>query len=146
MPFYLRTGKRLARRLTEIVITFRSAPVWMFRQVHADMPHRNALVLTLQPNEGFCLYFDVKKPGGDTFQIEQLPLHFMYSEAFDALPEAYQTLILDLLRGDPTLFVHADEVETSWALYTPVLESREPVHPYRAGSMGPSEAEWLKAH
>jgi glucose-6-phosphate 1-dehydrogenase len=144
VPFYLRTGKRLPRRLTEIVITFRRAPVWMFRTVQTERPHRNALVLTLQPDEGFCLYFDVKKPG-ELFKIEQLPLHFTYAEAFDALPEAYQTLILDLLRGDPTLFVHGDEVETSWALYTPILGRREPVYPYPAGSWGPGEAEWLKA-
>jgi glucose-6-phosphate 1-dehydrogenase len=140
VPFVLRTGKRLPRRLTEIVVTFRRAPVWMFRHVAAERVHRNALVLTLQPNEGFCLYFDVKAPG-DPFRIEQLPLHFNYHEAFDALPEAYQTLLLEVIQGDQTLFVHADEVETSWALYEPLLAGMLPVHPYAAGSWGPAEAE-----
>jgi glucose-6-phosphate 1-dehydrogenase len=140
VPFYLRTGKRMPRRLTEIEIKFRRAPVWMFRSVVADELHRNTLLVTLQPNEGFSLFFDVKAPG-EPFRLRRLPLHFNYDEEFAALPEAYQTLILDLLLGDQTLFVHADEVETSWALYAPLLDGRRAVYPYPAGTWGPIEAD-----
>ncbi|HET7457418.1 MAG TPA: glucose-6-phosphate dehydrogenase [Gemmatimonadaceae bacterium] len=144
VPFYLRTGKRMARRLTEIEIKFRRAPVWMFRSMGADELRRNTLLVTLQPDEGFSLYFDVKAPG-EPFRVHRLPLHFNYAEAFTAIPEAYQTLLLDLLRGDQTLFVHAEEVETSWALYTPLLEREHAVFPYPAGSWGPMEADRLSS-
>jgi glucose-6-phosphate 1-dehydrogenase len=144
VPFYLRTGKRMPTRLTEIEIKFRRAPVWMFRSVRHDELHRNTLLVTLQPNEGFSLFFDVKAPG-EPFRIRRLPLHFSYDEEFAALPEAYQTLILDLLVGDQTLFVHADEVETSWALYAPLLDGRRAVFPYPAGSWGPVEANRMSS-
>jgi glucose-6-phosphate 1-dehydrogenase len=139
VPFYLRTGKRLARRVTEIEVKFRRAPVWMFRSVHQESLHRNTLLLTLQPNEGFSLYFDVKAPG-EPFRVQRLPLHFDYAEAFASIPEAYQTLLLDVLRGDQTLFVHADEVEAAWTLFTPLLDGAVGVLPYPAGSEGPIEA------
>jgi len=143
VPFFLRTGKRLARRLTEIEIKFRRAPVWVFRSKHCeDQLHRNTLLLTLQPNEGFSLMFDVKVPG-EPFHLRRLPLHFNYAEVFEAIPEAYQTLLLDILQGEQTLFVHADEVEASWALYTPLLERAHEVHPYPSGSWGPAEAAHL---
>ncbi|MFL5577823.1 MAG: glucose-6-phosphate dehydrogenase [Gemmatimonadaceae bacterium] len=141
VPFYLRTGKRMLRRLTEIEIKFRRAPVWMFRTVGAEDLRRNTLLLTLQPNEGFSLFFDVKAPG-EPFRMRRLPLHFNYAQEFKAIPEAYQTLILDVLMGDQTLFVHADEVEASWALYESLLHdpTRPPVAPYPAGTWGPLEA------
>lgn len=144
VPFFLRTGKRLERRLTEIEVKFRRAPVWMWRGVRQEDLHRNTLVLQLQPNEGFSLFFDVKAPG-EPFRIRRLPLHFSYDEAFGDVPEAYETLLLELLTGDQTLFVHADEVEASWSLYTPLLDARLPVHPYPAGSWGPLEAEALSS-
>jgi glucose-6-phosphate 1-dehydrogenase len=139
VPFYLRTGKRMARRLTEIRVRFRKAPVWMFRSVPDTTPQANTLVITLQPNEGFLLFFDVKAPG-EPFRLQRLTLHFNYDEEFKTLPEAYQTLLLDLLRGDQTLFVHADEVETSWRVYAPLLDRHAPPHPYPAGSWGPAES------
>ena len=151
VPFYLRTGKRMPKRLTEIEIKFRRAPVWMFRGQAAqqDAPgaelHRNTLLVTLQPDEGFSLYFDVKAPG-DPFRIRRLPLHFNYSEAFQSSPEAYETLMRDVLVGDQTLFVHAAEVEASWALYAPLLDGRRAVYPYPAGTWGPAEAEHLTSH
>ena len=146
VPFYLRTGKRMLRRLTEIEIKFRRAPVWMFRTTHTEDLRRNTLLLTLQPDEGFSLFFDVKAPG-DPFRMRRLPLHFNYADEFKSIPEAYQTLILDILRGDQTLFVHADEVETSWALYAPLLDeaTRPPVYPYPAGTWGPLEAGLLSS-
>ncbi|MDF1503349.1 glucose-6-phosphate dehydrogenase [Roseisolibacter sp. H3M3-2] len=150
VPFHLRAGKRLLRRTTEIEIKFRRAPVWMFRRTQQEPQeqepgtglgtlHRNTLLLTLQPDEGFSLYIDVKAPG-EPFRIHRLPLHFNYREVFPALPEAYQTLLLDVLQGDQTLFVHADEVEGSWALYAPLLDGRRAVYPYPAGTWGPLEA------
>jgi glucose-6-phosphate 1-dehydrogenase len=139
VPFYLRTGKRMARRLTEIRVRFRKAPVWMFRSVADTAPQANTLVITLQPNEGFLLFFEVKAPG-DPFRLQRLTLHFNYAEEFKMLPEAYQTLLLDLLRGDQTLFVHADEVETAWRIYAPLIDRGTVPRPYAAGSWGPPEA------
>ena len=144
VPFFLRTGKRLPERVTEIEVKFRRAPVWMFRTVRQEELHRNTLVLRLQPDEGFTLYFDVKAPG-EPFRIRRMPLDFHYADAFDAVPEAYETLLLELLTGDQTLFVHADEVEASWSLFGPLLDAGLPVHPYPAGSWGPVEAERLSS-
>jgi len=143
VPFHLRTGKRLAKRLTEIEVKFRRAPVWMFRTVKCDELRSNSLLLTLQPNEGFSLFFDIKAPG-EPFRLQRLPLHFNYSEAFKSLPEAYQTLLLDVLQGDQTLFVHADEVEKAWEIYAPLLEGPRTVYPYPAGSWGPGEGAALE--
>ena len=144
VPFFLRTGKRLAKRVTEIEVKFRRAPVWMFRATQQEQLHRNTLLLTLQPNEGFSLYFDVKAPG-EPFRVQRLPLHFDYAEVFPNIPEAYQTLLLDLLRGDQTLFVHADEVEAAWTLFTPLLDGAVGVLPYPAGTDGPIEAAKLSS-
>jgi glucose-6-phosphate 1-dehydrogenase len=106
--------------------------------------HPNVLLLTLQPNEGFALFLDVKVPG-EPFGLRTLPLHFFYDEAFEPIPDAYQTLLLDVLKGDQTLFVHAGEAETSWQLYEPLLGAGLPTHPYPAGTWGPSEADALLA-
>ena len=142
VPFYLRTGKRMPRRLTEIVVNFREPPLSLFEPYEACQLQSDTLVLRLQPNEGFILYFDVKTPG-PTFKLARQPLRFNYADAFGALPEAYETLLLDVLEGDQTLFVHADEVEASWRLFEPLLDSgREPM-PYAAGTWGPGEADAL---
>jgi len=85
----------------------------------------------------------VKAPG-EPFRLRRVPLDFAYAEAFDEVPEAYETLIHELLAGDQTLFVHADEVEASWALFEPVLDAMPPVVPYAAGSWGPAEADALE--
>ena len=144
VPFYIRTGKRLARRLTEIAVTFRSPPVCLFDSLGGCETHPNALVLTLQPDEGFALSFDVKVPG-EPFELRTLPLRFQYKDAFGQIPGAYETLLLDVLIGDQTLFVHADETEVSWRLYTPLLERKLPVFPYAGGTWGPAEADRLLA-
>ncbi len=139
VPFYIRTGKRLPERLTQIDITFRRPPVCMFRSAGAPQMHSNLLRIVLQPHEGFSLYFDVKAPG-DHLRLTALPLHFEYQEAFGPLADAYETLILQILTGNQTNFVHAMWVEESWRIYTPVLHQDLPVHPYPAGSWGPEEA------
>jgi glucose-6-phosphate 1-dehydrogenase len=142
VPFFLRTGKRLKKRVTEIVVKFRRPPVWMFTPLGSPDVHRNTLRLTIQPDEGFALYFHVKAPG-KPLKLERLPLDFKYKERFAELPEAYQTLLLDVMDGDQTLFVHADEVEAAWRLYTPILDNTLAISFYAAGSWGPKEADDL---
>ncbi|MFQ6133313.1 MAG: glucose-6-phosphate dehydrogenase, partial [Armatimonadota bacterium] len=144
VPFYLRTGKRLPRRLTQIAVTFRATPLALFRAFEGCQVHSNVLVITLQPDEGFDLAFEVKSPG-QPFDIQTQRLDFRYAEAFAPVPQAYETLLLDILTGDQTLFVRADEIEAAWRLYTPLLEQRLPVHPYAAGTWGPEAAHRLLA-
>jgi len=142
VPFFLRTGKRMKKRVTEIVVKFRRPPVWMFTPLGAPDLHRNALRLTIQPDEGFALYFHIKAPG-KPLKLERLPLDFFYKERFTELPEAYQTLLLDVIDGDQTLFVHADEVEAAWRLFSPILDNTLAVSFYAAGSWGPKESDDL---
>jgi glucose-6-phosphate 1-dehydrogenase len=142
VPFFIRTGKRLKKRVTEIVVKFRRPPVWMFTPLGSPDVHRNTLRLTIQPDEGFALYFHVKAPG-KPLKLERLPLDFFYKEKFEELPEAYQTLLLDVVDGDQTLFVHADEVEAAWRLFTPILDNTLAISFYAAGTWGPKEADEL---
>ncbi|HYM09411.1 MAG TPA: glucose-6-phosphate dehydrogenase [Bryobacterales bacterium] len=139
VPFYLHTGKRLPRRVSQIAVCFRRPPVSIFQPFDTGAIHANALIITLQPDEGFDLQFEVKAPG-QPIHLETHSLHFRYAEAFAPLPEAYETLLLDVLIGDQTLFVRADWGEASWRLYTPLLEQRPPVRFYAAGTWGPPEA------
>ncbi len=145
VPFYLRAGKRLARRVTQVVVTFRRAPIALFQPFHSHdvegMPP-NRLIITIQPSEGFDLYFQVKAPGQEIV-LDTHPLHFRYEEAYSALHDAYETLLLDVLAGDQTLFVRADEVEAAWGVYTPLLDRPPQVEPYAAGTWGPAEADRL---
>ena len=142
VPFFLRTGKRLPEKRTEIVVHFRRPPVWFFRGSSAGEIAANTLTITLQPDEGFELAFEIKRPG-HAIDLETHRLHFLYSEAFGPLEDAYQTLLVDLMRGDPTLFVRADEVEAAWRVYAPILERPPPLRRYPAGSWGPKEADRL---
>ena len=142
VPFYIRTGKRMPQKLTQVAVTFRRPPVYMFDSLGFCPITSNVLLLTLQPDEGFSLFFDVKTPG-EPFNVETVPLHFNYEDTFGSLPDAYETLLLDVLTGDQTLFVHADEVETSWKIFTPLFEKGLEVHPYEAGAWGPPEADQL---
>ena len=142
VPFYLRTGKRLARRLTQIAVTFRRAPVALFPAARDRGIAPNALTITIQPDEGFDLRFQVKTPG-QPIALAGQQLTFRYAEAFGPLPDAYETLLLDVLAGDQTLFVRADEAEMAWCVYAPVLDGRSRVTFYPAGSWGPAEADSL---
>jgi glucose-6-phosphate 1-dehydrogenase len=154
VPFYLRTGKRLPRKLTQIAVRFQSAPVSLFQSDGDPCVPQNAdckappneLLITLQPDEGFDLRFEVKAPGNSddgTMTLETQQLSFSYQDAFGPVPDAYETLLRDIIVGDPTLFVRADEVEASWKLYAPVLEADVPVHPYEAGTWGPDAVDRL---
>ena len=142
VPFYLRTGKRMPKTLSQIAVRLRATPAALFDSFGARHETSDALVISLQPDAGFSLHFDVKVPGAP-FATTRIPLDFRYSERFPAMPEAYETLLLDVLEGDQTLFVHSDEVEQSWRLYTPLVHSPQPIHDYPAGSWGPQEANAL---
>jgi glucose-6-phosphate 1-dehydrogenase len=142
VPFYLRSGKRLAKRVTQVVVTFHRPPVTFFKDLDPEDVHSNELVITLQPNEGFDLVFEVKPPG-EAMATRTERMRFRYAEQFGNLPDAYQTLLLDVLEGDPTLFVRADEVEASWELYTDILAHPPTPKPYPAGSWGPPQADKL---
>ncbi len=138
VPFVLRTGKRLPKRLTQIALTFHR-PALCFFHGKADTceVHPNTLLITLQPDEGFSLAFNVKSPDHED-QLDVQSLRFAYEESYRRLPDAYQTLILDMMQGDQTLFVRADEVEASWKLYNPLLDYRPEPYPYAAGTWGPA--------
>lgn len=140
VPFYLRTGKRMGRRLTRIGVQFKESPVCMFEKNGVCKVSHNVLTITLQPDEGFSLYMDVKEPGSIS-ELKRIPLTFRHSDHFAALPEAYETLLLDVLRGDQTLFVHSNEVIRSWKVFDPVLQLEHTIHPYAAGTFGPAAAE-----
>ncbi len=141
VPFYLRTGKRMPARSSQIVIRFRPPPICMFHGKRDQcVEHQNLIKLIIQPNEGFEVSFDVKTPG-EALSLVEKQLRFMYADEFDRLPDAYQTLLFDIIEGDQTLFVRADEVEASWRLYDPVIEAAtdgHPLLPYAAGTWGPS--------
>ena len=141
VPFHLRTGKRLPSRATRIVVNFRCPVLTCFEPFTCDVSC-NRMVITLQPDEGFDLYFNVKAPG-PPFRLERQRLRFRYDEAFGALPEAYETLLLDVVRGEQTFFVRGDEVELAWRVYTPLLEELPQVHFYPAGTWGPPGAHDL---
>jgi glucose-6-phosphate 1-dehydrogenase len=142
VPFFLRTGKRLPDKRTHILVHFRSPPVWFFPATASGEITANSLTITVQPDEGFELAIEVKRPGHD-IALETHRMHFQYSEAFGPLADAYQTLISDVMRGDQTLFVRADEVEESWRIVAPLLAAPPPLKPYPAGSWGPAEAAQL---
>jgi glucose-6-phosphate 1-dehydrogenase len=144
VPFYIRAGKRLPRRLTQIDIVFRRPPVLLFHSFGSCHLHRNLLQIRIQPEEGFSLSIDIKKPG-DGMEVAPEPLRFKYNEAFGELPEAYETLLKAMLDGDQTQFVRADEVEHSWEKYSPLLDRRPPVEPYASGTWGPQAAYDLLA-
>ncbi|HEV1994618.1 MAG TPA: glucose-6-phosphate dehydrogenase [Candidatus Acidoferrum sp.] len=145
VPFYLRTGKRLAKRTTEIVIQFRCAPHIIFRSRGIEP---NRLILNIQPDEGISISFCAKRPGTE-MRIGEVTMKFNYQEAFgEAARSAYATLLNDCLRGDATLFDRGDTVEAAWRLVDPILEvwsATKSVTPpaYAAGSWGPRESELL---
>lgn len=142
VPFFLRTGKRLAKKTTKIVVTFRCPPAAVFNPYIVCGNESNRLTITLQPNEGFNLAFQVKIPG-EGMRLHTQEMRFRYADEFGKLPEAYQTLLLDVMRGDHTLFVRNDEVEAAWQVCGPITDGKAQVLPYAAGSWGPARADAL---
>lgn len=154
VPFYLRTGKRLPHRVSEIAIQFKLPPLNLFTTVECDGnmcdlvgARPNRLVFRIQPSESIKLSFSTKRPGMQ-YQIQPVTMDFNYDNTFQqSLPEAYERLLLDVLRGDSTLFLRTDELEAAWQFVTPLLNEWEQLkivpEPYRAGSWGPRAADDL---
>lgn len=145
VPFYLRTGKRLARPLTEIAVHFKRPPQALFAHLSEDRIQPNVIALRIQPNEGINLAFGAKQPG-EPLRTATVSMDFCYQSAFPApLPSAYETLLLDAMRGHATLFTRRDGVEAQWRLITPILEAwaKQPPVFYAAGSDGPRAADEL---
>jgi glucose-6-phosphate 1-dehydrogenase len=146
VPFYLRSGKRLAKRITEVAIQFKRPPLLLFKSHAVEDVSPNVLVMRIQPDEGVSLTFEVKPPGHDMI-IRPLSLDFSYEEAFgNSPPEAYEALLEDCIEGDSTLFTRHDWVELAWSLVDPIIQvwnlSRPRNFPnYETGSWGPKEAD-----
>jgi len=150
VPFYLRTGKRLRHALTEVAVHLKRTPQALFARTPADEIEPNVITLRLQPNEGITVSFGAKRPGSNMV-TSTVHMDFCYQEVFGvASPDAYETLLLDVMRGDATLFIRRDEIEAQWRLITPIEEawatqSNCPFSIYEAGSDGPAEADRLIA-
>ncbi|MCE9672269.1 glucose-6-phosphate dehydrogenase [Myxococcus stipitatus] len=152
VPFYLRAGKALKKRMTEVSIHFRAVPIGLFSGEGATCQRLqpNVLTLRIQPQEGIALSFESKVPGEDV-NIAGVTMDFNYAESFQKpVPEAYERLLLDCMRGNATLFARQDSVEQAWAYVTPILQALEsgvggPIHPYAKGSTGPQAAAQLTA-
>ncbi len=147
VPFYLRTGKRMSVRNTEIAIHFKQAPFAMFRDTPVEKLTPNVLVLHLQPHEGISLLFSAKQPG-QIVKLDPVRMDFRYEDYFELKPSTgYETLIYDVLIGEPTLFNRADNIEAGWKAVQPMLDAwakgQGKVHTYPAGSNGPDAADEL---
>ncbi|WP_030045944.1 glucose-6-phosphate dehydrogenase, partial [Streptomyces resistomycificus] len=148
VPFYLRTGKRLGRRVTEIAVVFQRAPHSPFDSTATEELNQNAIVIRVQPDEGMTVRFGSKVPG-TSMEIRDVTMDFAYGESFtESSPEAYERLILDVLLGDANLFPRHQEVEESWKILDPIeghwANHGRPAQ-YAAGSWGPEEADEMLA-
>ncbi len=144
VPFYLRTGKRLAERVSEIVVAFRPIPHSVFDESAGPLA-ANRLVIRLQPDEGVKLWLMIKDPGPGGMRLREVPLDVSFASVFGVRnPDAYERLVLDVVRGNQTLFMRRDEVEAAWTWIDPILDawssSTEVPKPYTAGTWGPSAA------
>lgn len=146
VPFYMRTGKRLPQKKSEIAIFFKQIPHSIFKPIKPEEFNSNVLVLRMQPHEGMSLGIEVKSPGSK-LGVNTLEMSFSYSDFIkDSIPDAYERLLLDALLGDQTLFVRNDAVEASWAFFKPLMDAwanddeKTPVCLYKAGTAGPKEA------
>lgn len=139
VPFYLRTGKRMPEKSSQIIVRFKPAPVRLFEKLGVERGTADMMVITLQPEEGFTLHFDIKAPGA-AFDLRRVPMTFSYADLGTKLPDAYETLLSDVLEGDQTLFVHGDETELSWKICTPLVDQTSEPFGYAAGTYGPEEA------
>ncbi|MGH9182419.1 MAG: glucose-6-phosphate dehydrogenase [Acidimicrobiales bacterium] len=147
VPFYLRTGKRLPKRMTEVAIEFHGVPHLPLAPTQVRQLAPNVLVLRIQPDEGITLTFGAKVPG-QAFDVRSVAMDFSYGAAFlERAADAYERLLLDALVGDPTLFIRTDEVDLAWRVVQPVLDAWHddpvPPHPYPAGTWGPARADHL---
>jgi glucose-6-phosphate 1-dehydrogenase len=150
VPFYIRTGKRLPTRVTEIVVHFKKTPHHLFKLQPGKIPVENQLILRIQPDEGILLKFGMKIPGSG-LKIKNVAMDFHYSDLTESkIPEAYERLLLDALIGDNTLFARADSLEESWKFIDPILKAWKEdrnikLYGYPAGTWGPIEASSIFA-
>lgn len=155
VPFYVRSGKKMARKLTEIVVQYKQPPVNLFRRMEpflsggeAALRPANRIIINIAPEDGISLRFEAKAPGL-SLKIDSVKLDVDYSKSFNSEPiEAYGPLMLDAMRGDQTLYKHKDEVETGWKIVQPTLDSkqvRQSIETYGAGTWGPRAADELLA-
>lgn len=148
VPFYIRTGKRLPTKVTEVAITFERPPHKIFRRSTDVSLAHNQLIMRIQPDEGLLLSFGMKVPG-EGFDVKNVGMDFHYSDLVETdVPEAYERLLLDCIKGDPTLYAHGDSVEHSWKFVEPILNAWKnddsiPVYGYPAGTWGPEIADDL---
>ena len=148
-PFYLRTGKKLSARASEIAVVFKDAPHLIFGQARGQ--HRNILAIRLQPDEGITLSVTIKDPGPGGMRLIDVPLDMTFAEALgdqiEDIPDAYERLIMDVIRGDQTLFMRGDEVQAAWAWTDPIIDGwqrrGDVPKPYTVGSDGPQDAQLL---
>jgi glucose-6-phosphate 1-dehydrogenase len=150
VPFYLRTGKRMPLRASTVTIQFQPVPHQSFPSSAITHPQPNRLVISIQPDEGIVQRFQAKLPG-EAMRLSPVDMRFTYKDSFKSgPPEAYETLLLDVMLGDATQFMRADQLEAAWAILTPILEGWEAVPAadfpnYAAGTWGPESAEVLIA-
>ncbi|HET6874070.1 MAG TPA: glucose-6-phosphate dehydrogenase, partial [Acidimicrobiales bacterium] len=147
VPIYIRTGKRLPKRLTEVALQFQNVPHLAFGKAESRELRPNALVLRIQPDEGVALRFGAKVPG-QAFNVRDVLMDMSYGSAFmEDPPEAYERLLLDAMVGDPTLFIRSDEVDQAWRIVDPILDAWQgrsvPLAGYAAGTWGPRPADQL---
>ena len=146
IPFYIRTGKCLPTRVTEIVVHFKSTPNFLFKERNDNVDKDNILVLRIQPDEGILLKFGIKTPGAG-FETKSVNMDFRYSDYADIyIPEAYERLLLDAVHGDATLYPRSDSVEEAWKIIDPVLKEWKSnknikLYGYPAGTWGPEYAD-----
>jgi glucose-6-phosphate 1-dehydrogenase len=148
VPIYIRTGKRLPKRLTEVALQFQRVPHLAFTASESRLLQPNALVLRIQPDEGVALRFGAKVPG-QSFQVRDVLMDMSYGTSFiEEPPDAYERLLLDAMVGDPTLFIRSDEVDQAWRIVDPILQTwtsgrSVPLAGYAAGTWGPKQADQL---
>ena len=146
VPFYLRTGKRLRQKASEITLKFRKVPFNVFKGTEMELAKRDHLTIRIQPNEGITLALNAKRPGPG-MRLSRVTMEFDYEEDFaeQEIADAYELLLLEAMRGDHSLFIRQDGVERAWEILQPVMERPSPIHVYEPGSWGPPETDALIA-
>jgi glucose-6-phosphate 1-dehydrogenase len=146
VPFYLRTGKRLRQKVSEITLKFRKVPFNVFKGTDMALAKRDHLTIRIQPNEGITLALNAKRPGPG-MRLSRVTMEFDYEEEYaeQEIADAYELLLIEAMRGDHSLFIRQDGVERAWEILTPVMQRPSPIHLYEPGSWGPPETDALIA-
>jgi glucose-6-phosphate 1-dehydrogenase len=146
VPFYLRTGKALRDKVSEVTLKFRKVPFNVFKESDVTLRRRDHLTIRIQPNEGITIAFNAKRPGPG-MHLGRVTMEFDYAEDFpqQEIADSYELLLLEAMRGDHSLFLREDGVERAWEILQPVLDRPSPIQTYEPGSWGPPEADALIA-